>query len=113
MDRYYLTFFHLIKDGDFRRAAEESKGFCMRHFSQLLQYAQKELPNAQHEWFYSTAFRLMEENLVRVKGDLDWFIAKFDYRNATADWKNSRDALSRTIQKLQSIYPADPPYKKD
>jgi hypothetical protein len=25
---------------------------------------------------------------------------KFDYRNAKADWKNSKDALSRTIRKL-------------
>jgi hypothetical protein len=55
----------------------------------------------------------MEKNLVRVKEDLDWLIAKYDYRNAGADWKNSRDALQRAMQKLEGLYPADAPYKKE
>ena len=92
---------------------EHSKGFCLRHFPQLLRQAEEKLPNAQREWFYSAVFRVTEENLTRVKEDLDWFVAKFDYRNATADWKNSRDAVSRAMQKLEGIYVADPPYKKD
>ena len=79
--------------------------------TKLLETAESHLPNAQREWFYETTFRLMRQNLARVKGDLDWFIEKFDYRNASADWRNSRDAVSRTMQKLQGIYPADPPYK--
>ena len=53
----------------------------------------------------------MQQNLQRVKGDLDWFTAKFDYRNAHADWKNSKDAVQRTMQKLQGGYPADPPFR--
>jgi hypothetical protein len=53
----------------------------------------------------------MLENLSRVKGDLDWMIAKYDYRNASKPWGNSRDALQRSMQKLQGIYPADAPYK--
>ena len=113
MERYYATFFYMLKDAEFRTRVENSKGFCLRHFPQLLRQAEEKLPNAQREWFYPTVFRVMEENLTRVKGDLDWFVAKFDYRNATADWKNSKDAVSRTMQKLEGIYPADPPYKKD
>ena len=53
----------------------------------------------------------MEENLVRVKEDLDWLIAKYDYRNASQPWKNSQDALKRAMQKVEGVYPADPPYK--
>ena len=60
-----------------------------------------------------TVFSVMEENLVRVKEDLDWLVAKYDYRNASADWKNSRDALPRTMQKLQGLHPADPPFKNE
>ena len=112
MRRYYNTFFHLIKDQEFRTKVEKSKGFCMHHFQQLLENAQEKLPNGQIQWFYTTVFHLMEDNLARVQGDLDWFIEKFDYRNASADWKNSRDAVSRSMQKLKSIYPADPPYKE-
>ncbi len=113
MDRYYDTFFVMLKDKDFRQKLEGSKGFCLRHFSQLLEKAETKLPNSQREWFYPAVFDVMEDNLVRVKEDLDWLIAKYDYRNAGADWKNSKDALSRAMQKVQGLYPADPPFRKD
>ena len=113
MDRYYLTFFALIKKEEFRTLVENSKGFCIHHFSQLLEQAEEKLPNSQREWFYETGMRLMRENLARVKGDIDWFVGMFDYRQAGADWKNSRDAVSRGMQKLQGHYPADKPYKMD
>lgn len=113
MERYYHTFFVLTKDAEFRQQVKNTKGFCMRHFLRLMEEAPDKLPNDQREWFYPTVFRLMRENMARVKGDLDWFIEKFDYRNASADWKNSRDAVSRTMQKLQGIYPADPPFKSE
>lgn len=113
MERYVHTFFVLLKDAEFRAGVEGSKGFCMRHFLHLMERAEQELPNGQQAWFYQTVLRLMRENLSRVKGDLDWFVDKFDYRNAGADWKNSRDAVSRTMQKLQGIYPADPPYRSE
>lgn len=113
MDRYYTTFFYLIKDEEFRKKVEQGKGFCMHHFAQLLEAAEMKLPNNQIEWFYGTVLENMKENLQRVQGDLDWFIDKFDYRNASADWKNSRDAVSRSMQKLRGGYPADPPFKQD
>ena len=55
----------------------------------------------------------MEEHLIRVKEDLDWFVGMFDYRQQGADWKNSKDAVPRTMQKLRGCYPADPPYKAE
>ncbi len=113
MTSYLHTFFVLLKEPEFRAKVESSKGFCMRHFAKILETAPQYLPKGQEAWFYPTLFRLMEENLTRVQGDLEWFTAKFDYRNASADWKNSRDAVSRGMQKLQGLYPADPPYKKD
>jgi hypothetical protein len=113
MARYYDTFFMLTKDAEFRQKVENSKGFCMRHFLALMEVAPDQVPNSQQEWFYTTVFSLMRENMARVKDDLDWFIEKFDYRNASADWRNSRDAVSRSMQKLQGVYPADPPYKSE
>lgn len=113
MNRYYVTFFHMIKDEEFRKKVESGKGFCMHHFAQLLEAARQYLPNAQREWFFETVCRLMKENLARVQGDLDWFIEKFDYRNAGADWKNSKDAVSRSMQKLRGGFPADGPYKQN
>lgn len=110
MQRYYHTFFVMLKDPEFREKVVGSKGFCLRHFARLLKEAEEYLPNNQREWFYSEIFPLMEQHLIRVKGDLDWLVAKYDYRNAGADWGNSRDALQRTMQKLQGGYPADEPY---
>lgn len=56
-------------------------------------------------------FRLMDENFQRMEEDLVWLSDKFDYRNKDADWKNSKDALQRGMQKLRSGYPADPVHK--
>ena len=113
MRRYFRTFFVMLKDPEFRERVEHSKGFCLRHFARLMELAEEDLPNAQRQWFYDTVIPLMRENLKRVKEDLDWFVGMFDYRNAGKDWKNSRDAVSRTMQKLQGLHPADPPYKMD
>lgn len=113
MERYLTTFFVLIKDPEFRQKVEDSKGFCMRHFISVMETAHERLPNAQREWFYTTVLQLMRDHLSRVKGDLDWFVGMFDYRQAGKDWKNSRDAVSRGMEKLQGLHPADPPYKQD
>ena len=113
MQRYYHTFFALLRQPEFREKVQNSKGFCMCHFARIMELAEDKLPASLQDWFYAAVFDKMEQNLVRVKEDLDWFVGMFDYRQAGADWKNSRDAVARTIQKLKGIYPADPPYKND
>ena len=114
MYRYYATFFALTKDAEFRQKVEQGKGYCMRHFIDLMVTAHEELPNSQREWFYPTVLRTMRENLIRVKGDIDGFVAQFDYRQAGAKKDPAvRDAVSRGMEKLQGLHPADPPYKQD
>ena len=113
MERYFATFFYLIREEEFRKKVERSKGFCLRHFARLLETAEEKLGSGQQEWFYKTVFSLMDENLVRVKKDLDWLVAKYDYRNASAPWGNARDALPRATEKLEGLHPADPPYKNE
>ena len=113
MRRYYATFFHLIKEQEFRTKVEASKGMCLCHMEKLLESADEHLQNGQREWFYATLSDLQRKNFARVQEDLDWFIEKFDYRNASADWKNSKDAVSRTMQKLSGTYPADPVFKEN
>ena len=54
---------------------------------------------------------LMQQNLDRLQEDVDWLVEKFDYRYKDADWKNSKDANQRGMQKLKGGYPADAPYK--
>lgn len=113
MKRYMQGFFALLEEPEFRSTVEGSKGFCLRHFGALLQRAAEDLPQKHRQWFYETALRLMEENLRRVKGDIDHFVEMFDYRMAGSDWGSSKDAVARGMQKLQGIYPADPVYKDE
>ena len=47
-----------------------------------------------------------------AKEFVNWMIEKFDYRNKDADWKNSKDAIQRGMQKLKGGYPADPIYQR-
>lgn len=105
--RYLVTVFYLYEhDEAFRKKFESSKGFCNRHYAMLYEMAPKQLSGRVCEDFIAALNKVYLENLKRVRDDLEWFTDKFDYRYANEPWKNSKDALQRTIQKLNSI-PAD------
>ena len=111
MQRYYDTFFAMLKDGDFRKKVENTKGFCLHHFRILLEQSAENLPNSQRDWFREKIPSLMQENLMRVKADLDRFVMKNDYRKADLPWENAMDAVPRGMQKLQGGHPADPVFR--
>lgn len=113
MKRYMQGFFAMLEGEEFRSRVEAGKGFCLRHFALLLERAEESLPDKHRVWFYETVLALMEENLSRVKGDIDWFVGMFDYRRAGSDWGNSKDSVPRGMQKLQGIHVADPVYKDE
>ena len=98
-------------DEDFRKRIRESKGFCLTHFGDLCAEADKRLKEKDLAPFYEDMEKLMTENLERLHQDVSWLIEKFDYRNKDADWKDSKDAIQRGMQKLKGGYPADGPYK--
>lgn len=109
---YIDTFFVLYKtEEEFREKINNSKGFCLSHFSDLCEGADKKLSEKELEAFYQLILPLMQKNLDRMQEDVDWMVEKFDYRNKDADWKNSKDAIQRGMQKLKGGYPADAPYK--
>ncbi|MBQ3105388.1 MAG: hypothetical protein IJC59_05960 [Lachnospiraceae bacterium] len=111
-ERYLDTFFILcLRDPDFWKKVLESKGFCLSHFGMLCEYACLHLKGRQKAALLPPLYDLMEANMARLQEDVNWFIEKFDYRNKDADWKQSRDALQRGMQKLKGGYPADPAYK--
>ena len=111
-NRYVEAFFNLYKkDTNFSHKVKQSKGFCLHHFKDLLKGADRYLNHKERETFYPLVFLLMEQNMERISGDIDWFIEKFDYLNLDADWKQSKDAVPRGMQKIRGGYPSDPPYK--
>lgn len=111
-DRYMDTFFYMYKkDEEFQKKILSGKGFCLHHFGDLCEYAQDRLSDREKKDFYPAMFALMEKNMERLREDVSWLVEKFDYRNKDADWKESKDAVQRGMQKLKGGYPADPVYK--
>ena len=102
MERYLRTFFHLYKtDTEFRRRFGECKGVCLPHAARLLALAPDELPAKELSAFADLLCNLETANLDRIQEDVSWFIKKFDYRYEDEPWKNSQDAVERTVNKLR------------
>ncbi len=111
--RYLDTFFYLWKnDTEFRAKIEKGKGFCLPHLGDLCEAADQHLGGTELEDFYRVILPLEQQNLERIHEDVSWMVEKFDYRNKDADWKNSKDSIQRSMQKLKGGYPADPAYKQ-
>lgn len=111
-DAYLKTFFEMYrKDETTRKKFFETKGVCLSHFAVLMEGADQYLKPAEQEEFYEKFLPLMAENMERIYDDISWFIEKYDYKNKDADWKNSKDAVQRGMQKLKGTDPSLPPYQ--
>ena len=102
MERYLHTFFHLYKnDTEFRNHFDASMGVCLPHTADLVRVATEELSAKEAAEFIRTLMRLEEKNMDRMQEDISWFIKKFDYRYENESWKNSKDAVERTVNKVR------------
>ncbi len=112
-DRYLDTFFMMYqRDDEFRSKIVNGKGFCLPHFGDLCEASDTKLSDKDRQEFYNRISKLMLDNMDRIYEDVAWLIEKFDYRNKDADWKNSKDAIQRGMQKLKGGYPGDAVYKQ-
>ena len=110
--RYLDVFFDMLKeDAEFQELFKKSKGFCLPHFGDLMEAAEKRLNDAQKKELYPQIFAMMQENMKRVQKDVAWFVEKNDYRNKDKDWGESKDSIPRAMQKCAGGYPADPTFK--
>ena len=111
-DQCMQTFCHLWhNDPEFKERAKSCKGFCVSHFGDLCDAVDTKLSAKEAEEFYNAFIPKMKENVHRVFEDVSWFVEKFRYENKDADWKSSKDAVQRGMQKLKGGYPADSDYK--
>lgn len=102
--RYIATFFYLYEnDESFREKIKDGKGFCLPHMSELLHEAPGYLKGEWLDDFTKTLFDVQSRNLDRIQEDVDWFVEKFKYENKDKDWKDSKDAVQRAMQKLSSV----------
>ena len=103
-ERYIATVFYLYeKDQAFRTTFQSSKGFCVEHYGLLYELAPTHLNAKLVDGFTQDLNNIFLSNMKRMQEDVDWFINKFDYRYANADWKTSKDALPRGMTKLNGI----------
>ena len=112
-DRYVATFFFLYKKGDaeFIELVKNGKGLCLHHLADILDAAPLYLGEKEQAELRKILFAQMTANMERVLEEVDWLEKKFDYRYKDAEWKNSKDAVQRAMQKIGGGYPADPPYR--
>lgn len=101
---YIATLFSLYaNDNAFLDKFRASKGFCTTHYGLLYEEAVKYTNGEKLENFRKDLNKIYFDNMKRVREDLEWFIDKFDYRYVNEPWKNSKDALPRTMTKTNSV----------
>ena len=104
MDSIFSNFFHLYKnEKNFRERFLSQEMFCLPHYRELLEYGQKFLSKKEYDVFAKELQEIENRYLETLQGDIDWFCKKFDYRYKEEDWKNSRDAIERTVYTLTGI----------
>ena len=104
--RYLATIYHCYEhDEEVRRKVAATKGFCTKHFGMLYEGALSSLSGKRLPEFIKTLNEVYLTNMKRVTDDLEWFTDKFDYRNEDKPWKNSKDALPRSMNKTNSVLP--------
>ena len=102
MDRYIDVIFYLyFKEPEFKQIFNSKKGFCLKHLKQLLASTKKYLNTSQTAIFVKNIMDMQLTNMDRIEKEVDWFTKKFDYRYNDAPWGNSKDAVTRSIQKIR------------
>lgn len=101
LKRYIEVFFHMWKtDSELQEKIKNSKGFCLPHFSLLLENSYKYLSNNDAYEFSNIIYELEKKELERLQEEVHHFTLKFDYRNKDMEWGNSQDAPKRVLEKL-------------
>ena len=102
----YSTIFHLYsKEKAFRELFKEQPFFCLIHYKELAKRGQKQLSKKEFEEFFKIISNMQSRYLNTLNEDIKWFCKKFDYRFQNEDWKNSKNAIERTVYSLTGEKP--------
>ncbi len=104
-DRYFDTFFYMWKtDADIKGRVQNSQGFCLNHFSMLIETAQNKLGGKAYDEFIDMIVPIEMQNLKRLQDEVEWFTDKFDHRHKDDPWGTAKDALPRGLIKIASTF---------
>ena len=102
-ERYTDTLFYMWQSKpETKEMVEKSNGFCLKHFSMLIEKGEEKLTKESYRDFFETISSIQIKNLKRLEEEIEWFINKFDYRYKDEPWKTSKDALIRVLKKINS-----------
>ena len=100
MVRYSYTVAQMYaNEKDFPKLFSESDGFCMKHFIQLMYYA--DYAGKSAEQYLRDLISVQKRALSRCESDLDGFAAQFDYRHSSSGSDRYNNALKNAILKLK------------
>ncbi len=103
--RYLFTTAYLWEHEEaFRSALLASKGFCLHHFSLLLERGLEAVSAGRYAAFVNEMTRLETENLDRIAGDLHWMSQMHKSENRDKEWNGSEDAHRRGVDKMTGLH---------
>lgn len=92
MEKYYKTVAQMFaREKEFVKILSESKGFCARHYAELLTYSS--CAGLSVKKYLETLTGVQERNFERVRQELKAFCDSHDYRNARKPLGNAENAL--------------------
>lgn len=98
--RYCFTIPYLWgQDPEFRKAFDDSKGFCLHHMSVILKMSLEALDSKQQKAFAQSMADLQLRNLDRTSKDLVYMIEHYKSENRDKPWNGCEDAQVRAVYK--------------
>jgi hypothetical protein len=98
LDRYCFTIPYLWgQDPEFRKAFEQSKGFCLHHMSHILRMSMDALDSKQQKEFAQSMAALQQRNLEKNASDLVYMIEHYKSENRDKPWNGCEDAQVRAV----------------
>lgn len=85
---------------EFRELYKAQDFICLRHYAQVMKYANMKMPSKHLAAFHEDTLALTRNYLNTLKEDTTHFCRMFDYRSRGGDWGNSRDAIERDVKFL-------------
>ena len=99
MIKYYKTIAQMFeREKNFYKTLISSKGFCLKHYAELLRYS-RYAGCIAHEYVHILG-STQKRNIERLQSELKKFCDKHDYRNALEPLGNAETALPRMREKL-------------
>lgn len=104
MEKYYKTIAQMfVREKEFFKLLYSSKGFCMKHYAELLRYSGSAIPMQKE--YLKTLAEVQKKSFDKIKSELKEFCDSHDYRNAYKPLGNAETALPRIRTRLYGKKP--------